>query len=318
MSDERIIEYLRGRARVEVPFDTVASVMAAIDAAPAARRSWFAIPVPVAAGAAAVVAAVVVAIVFLGSPRVTSPGPVPDCESDPAGLLAYARALLDESPGYRWTETEEMWGFDPAFPVSASDPHYAYSGYTAEGAYRAPDRMHVVTVEENTSLELVGVAGFPELIVIGSHGYGYNPGQLDPEGNDVPDWQEIPAEFHANRIAEALPFEGRIPTGPASPDDVSTDPVDLTWDVPGEGGCVVWWTLDLSPDLPPSEIAVRIDDEGRVLAGVYDGTHPEAPDEERMATNDLRWRFSVVYDVPDASEVQPPEGPIYSYDATAP
>ena len=59
-------------------------------------------------------------------------------------------------------------------------------------------------------------------------------------------------------------------------------------------------------------IALRIDDQGQVVAGVYDGTNPDAPDEERM-NNDLRWRFSVEYEVPDASEFERPEGPIYTY-----
>jgi hypothetical protein len=323
MSDERVIEYLRSRARVEPPIDIIDSVMAGVAAAPVARRSWFAMPVPVALGAAVVVALVVIGVAMLTSQQVgPPPGPAPDCESDPAGLVEYAMAQLTNSPGYRWTETEELWGFDPAFPVSASDPHYAFSGYTAEGAFIAPDRMRAVTIDQDDPQLLTGIGGFPEVIVIGGHTYGHMPGGFIGQDGEQPDteWQEVPAESDANRLANAFPYGDAISNEPIPPEAYSTDPIELSWQVPGEGGCLVWWSPQRGPEAPPEEpspiITLRVDDDGRVLGGAYEYVRPELPDEQRRG--DYRWRFSVVYEVPDDSEIQPPEGPIYTYTPTAP
>jgi len=319
MTDERVIEYLRGRANVAPPFETVDRVMAVLDASPMPRRSWFAMPLPVALGVAAVVAIVLIGIAFLSSPRVgPPPGPVPDCGSDPAGLVDYAMAWLDDSPGYRWTETEELWNFDPAFPLSADDPHYAFVGYTADGAYLAPDRMIVRTIAENDGRQDRGVLEFPKVVVIGGKTYGNMPGGFTDEDGTHPEiqWQEVPIEMDPNRLASAFPATGPFSTR----DRVSSGPIELSWEVPGEGGCVVSWTVDLGPDMPPSEpdpvVAIRIDDEGRVVGGAYEAIRPDAPDEERVS-NDFRWRFSIVHEVPDASEIEPPEGPIYTYPPAA-
>ena len=163
MSDEQVIEYLRSRRRAPVPHDTVRSVMAAIEAAPA-RRAWFAVPLTAAATAAAAVVAVVIGLGLLGGPRIGPPGLMPDCAADPVGLLRYAVDRLETAEGYRWTQEEQLWGFDPAFPVSAADPHYGWSGYAAEGAYLAPDRMRLAVTSANAARPMAGPLGFEALI----------------------------------------------------------------------------------------------------------------------------------------------------------
>jgi len=260
---------------------------------------------------AVLVAVVLVGIALFSSPRVGPPGVVPDCQTDPAALVEYSIAQLEDSPGYRWTESEEMWGFDPAFRVSASDPHYAFSGYTAEGVYLAPDQMHTVTTDMDDPNRFAGVGGYPEVIVLGGTMYGFVP-SMNVEG--VPQgglWQEVPVEADANRIAAAFPFGPPLSFRPN--ESISTDPIELSWEVPGDGGCLAWWRLDPWEPGPSGVarepiVALRIDDQGMIVAGSFEAVRPGLPDEDRR--DDFRFRFSVVHEVPDEAEFPAPSGPI--------
>jgi hypothetical protein len=90
MSDEQLIEYLRSRGRVEAPAGLVASVMAAVDAAPAASARFSAyLPAVVAVCAAAVVA--VLALVLGPGLNV---GPAPTSSAAPSANVS--EATVDE------------------------------------------------------------------------------------------------------------------------------------------------------------------------------------------------------------------------------
>ncbi|MGH2417514.1 MAG: hypothetical protein ACRDFY_04205, partial [Candidatus Limnocylindria bacterium] len=87
MNDERIIEYLRSRGRVEPPFDLVASIGDALGGVPQRGASWFApwIPAAAAVGAAALVAAMAM---LLGQASNVGPSPAPSVSPSPEESVA--------------------------------------------------------------------------------------------------------------------------------------------------------------------------------------------------------------------------------------
>ena len=90
MIDERVIEYLRSRGQVQPPIEFVASVMAAVDAAPEPRSRFSGyVPAFVAAGAVAVIALLAL---LVGPGRDVGPAPTPSNTSAPTA----APATLDE------------------------------------------------------------------------------------------------------------------------------------------------------------------------------------------------------------------------------
>jgi carboxyl-terminal processing protease len=118
VTDERIIEYLRSRGAAHPPADLVRSVMAAVDADPGQRsRFGAALPVLVAAGAAAVI--FVLALLF-GFGRDVGPAPTPLATPSPDAMavtveelqaaVAAAVDALRESPGVEGTGTSHVLG----------------------------------------------------------------------------------------------------------------------------------------------------------------------------------------------------------------
>ena len=75
MSDERIVEYLRGRGRVEPPLDFTGAVMNVVADASQRRAGWFApfLPAGAVLGAAAVLS--VVALLLNQNPNISTPDP---------------------------------------------------------------------------------------------------------------------------------------------------------------------------------------------------------------------------------------------------
>jgi hypothetical protein len=116
VTDERIIEYLRARGRAEAPTNLVASVMAAVDAAPE-PRSRFGAYVPALAAAGAVAVIVVLALLF-GFGRDVGPAPTPVATPSPDAMavtveelqqaVAGAVDMLRESPGVEGTSTSHV------------------------------------------------------------------------------------------------------------------------------------------------------------------------------------------------------------------
>jgi hypothetical protein len=300
----------------EQPIESVAPELRhrllAIPATAPATRAWFA---PLLLAALTVVVAIgvtVAALAFIGPNRVGPPGPPPDCASEPDQLLGYALRRRESTDGYRWSDEEETWGFDPAFPVSADDPHYGWSGYRSEGAYRAPDLMRARTTDSDEPERMLGPMGFTEIVHIAGRTYGYSPGMTDPAGEPLGfDWQEIPsaAMVDANYVMRAFPPVDQL-------GDFTLEPATLSWEIPGSGGCEIVRAMSRPAPSgveqpPPFVIGVRVDHLGRIVAGAWELDRPDASAEERFG--ELRYRFSVAYDIPDESEFSPPAGPIYTY-----
>jgi hypothetical protein len=84
VSDDRVVEYLRERGRVDLPSGFVSSVMSAVEA-PAATRSWFAAGLPALATVTLVLVVTVVVLVF-GPGR--SAGPVPSASAAPSATTS--------------------------------------------------------------------------------------------------------------------------------------------------------------------------------------------------------------------------------------
>jgi hypothetical protein len=83
VSDERIIEYLRSRANVEVPIGLTDQVMGAVRAMPA-RRSWGASLLPAVAAVAGVAVLVVVGLLVTRPPNVGPPATPSAAPSSPS------------------------------------------------------------------------------------------------------------------------------------------------------------------------------------------------------------------------------------------
>jgi hypothetical protein len=238
-------------------------------------------------------------------------GLLPDCGSDADALLEDALASLDQVEGYRWTEEEQTWGFDPALPVSASDPRYAWSGYEAEGAYLSPDRMRVATTDSDQPERFLGPWGFSELIHIGGTTWAYTPGGVQGDDGEPLDWQELPPsyEVYPNRLKHDFSEPSRL-------DEMTLAPATLSWELPGSGGCEVVRSLE-DPAAPNDAdpvrvvIGVRIDAQGRMVAGAFEWVREDLPPEERMG--DIRYRFEITFETPDGSEFTRPDGPIYTH-----
>lgn len=116
MSDDRVIGYLRMRARVEPEPDLVARIMAAVDEAPSVR-SPFAAFLPAAAFAAAVAIVIALALILGQAPNI---GPEPTDSVEPAPSPATGEELraavesgievLREAPGVEGIGTSSVLG----------------------------------------------------------------------------------------------------------------------------------------------------------------------------------------------------------------
>ena len=116
MSDDRVIDYLRTRAHVELEPELVARVMAAIDEAPAARSPFAAfVPAIALAGAAAVFIAL--ALIIGRGPSVgpnptasVDAGPAPATSEELRAAVESGLEVLRESPGVEGTSTSSVLG----------------------------------------------------------------------------------------------------------------------------------------------------------------------------------------------------------------
>jgi len=116
MSDDRVIHYLRTRARVEPEAQLVARVMAAVEAAPSVR-SPFATFVPAVAIAGAVAIVIVLALILGQGPNV-GPNPTDSVEAEPSPatfeeLQAAVESGVDvlvEAPGVEGVGTSSVLG----------------------------------------------------------------------------------------------------------------------------------------------------------------------------------------------------------------
>ena len=302
MTDDPVLDYLRARGRAEVPPDLTQSVMAELDDA-RERPGRFGLPIAASLAVAAAVLAVVVGLSLSGNPRLGGEDAVPDCEDDPIGLLRYAADQLAQSEGYRWTEEEEVWDFDPAVALDAENLQYAWVGYIADGVYVAPGRMHARVTSTDRTWPPTGPFGFPEVIHIEGRTWALVDAAGELEG---PDWHEVPGGSRPNRILELYEWTDRL-------EEADLPPADLSWELPGEGGCEIVRAIEphalpSGVDLIPIVFAARVDADGRLVAGAWERVRADRPDGER--SGDSRLRFSVTYKVADASEIVPPDGPV--------
>lgn len=302
--------------RLEPPPAALTERLLAIPTDDRPRAAW--LRRPMLAVAATIVLAIVVSVGVLAvldrEPFVAS-GPAPECEGDPEALLEAARAQLAGVDGYRWSEEEQRWGLDPNFPISVTDTRYAWSGHRAEGAYRAPDLMRVVA----TFIDSPGPGGpygVPEVIHIGGTTW-LQTAQYDPQTGERESyyWQELGPGVgpRANHLAGVLPL-----TSEFGETTFERDGSELSWELPGSGGCLLIGSLRFpvpsgSVEIPGGRgmtVGIRLDAEGRVIAGAIESVNEDQPSDQR--SEDYRYRFAVTYEVPDQSEFSPPDGPIHT------
>lgn len=177
MTDDRIIEYLRSRGRVEPPLDLVSSVVDAVDRAPQ-HRSWFTpfVPALVVTGAAAVILALAVLIGQGGPPTggpqsptqepsaSSVPSTTPEATAEPtesqtqepigASVFDDPDSCQDDSVGYRVAFPDNWWWNQPF--ESEIGPH-------ANCRYFAPDFFDAATVSREQPIP-EGVAIFVSII----------------------------------------------------------------------------------------------------------------------------------------------------------
>ncbi len=306
--EERVAAWLHATS-IEAPSSSLRDRLAAIPLTdqgrqPALAGRLLAIGLTVAA----VVVVAVGAFLLLGRDRIGSQLPGGTCAGDADALLRDAVEDLRGAEGYRWTEENEMWGFDPAFPISADDPHYAWSGYRGEGAYLSPDRLLVVATDDDDPERTLGPGGYDRFLSVGGQWWGFIAGGLadpTPSGTIV-EWQELPVGSSARDFVPNYLLTSTLAR------DLPLAPGSLSGELPGSGGCTIVRTLSFitpsgSEPGPPYVIGVRLDADGRLMAGAFESVTDETPEDRR---GNVRHRFEIRYEVPDASEFTPPAGPI--------
>lgn len=93
MSDDQVLEYLRGRGRVEPQQDFIGSVMNAVADAPQRHSAWFAPLLPAVTGIGAVAAVIAVILLVDSGPNV---GPPPDPSASASAQQEIGDVLLEE------------------------------------------------------------------------------------------------------------------------------------------------------------------------------------------------------------------------------
>ena len=280
-----------------------------------AGRTWLHMGAAPAAAFTVAVAVIVTAVSlgFLTDGRFGFPGSVPDCRADPEAAMRRALEDLQNSEGYRWTEEEQMWDLQP--PIDADNLRYEFSGFRASGTYLAPDRVHIVLDEADHDWPPTGPLGFAEIMHIGRVTWGYSPGGISDEHRSI-EWQQLPMSIEAKGLTPLRFF------GVGGWTDHGIEPTfapgtELSWDLPGSGGCEVVREViypvpsSVTVELPPLIVGLRIDAEGRVVSGAVERVREHLEPAERR--DDYRYRFEIIYDVPDPSEFVKPEGPIFTY-----
>lgn len=197
---------------------------------------------------------------------------------------------LREAAGYRYEARDELYDFDVDAEFSFDDPQFAWrTGFVAEGAYRAPDRVREV-VSDVDGMD----RGYVEHLQIGDTTW-----RRTGTGSDET-WLRMPNPLpFANMVYGYI--QGAFPAfqvpGVTSLDWGGTPAPD---DIPGSGGCTV---ATLIPgDGIGDIVGLRIDVGSGNVAGVYRGP----PTDADVRHGAVRYLFAVTWSTPDESEFAPP------------
>ena len=278
-------------------------------------RTWFRMGAAPAAALTIAVAVIVTAVSLglLTDGRFGFPDSGPDCEADPEAAMRRALEDLQGAEGYRWTEEEQMWDLQP--PIDADSQRFAFSGYRATGAYLAPDRTSIALDEADHDWPPTGPLGFAEVMHIGGATWAYSPGGISDEHRTI-EWQLLPLSIEANGLTPLRAF-GIGGWADYGIEATFAPGANLSWDLPGSGGCEVIRELtypvpsSVTVEPPPLVVGLRIDAEGRVLGGAVERVREQLEPAKRQ--DDYRYRFEIIYDVPDPSDFTKPDGPIFTY-----
>ena len=209
-------------------------------------------------------------------PTPASPTPIPSepCDAD---MAEPALAQLPDVEGYRYQSIVELEVLRR--PARLNDPVFEWASDRSVGAYLAPGRMRE---------ELIG--GDPA-----RRFFGYDA-RIQIDGRmwflDRGTWQEVPmAGFEPHPVNAINVILGDLPR--------QFEPVENVARVQGEGGCVLG--AELADAQGAATATIRLDPVlGRILAWTFEQDRgPEPGDASRQS-------MLIEYDVPAASEFQPP------------
>ena len=193
MTDDQVLNYLRGRSRVTPPPDFVDAVSRAVADVPQRRGAWFAPFVPAAAAVAAV-AAIAALVIILG--RAPNVGPTPTTSPSPSASASASVAAAEPStppaPGDRLLEpgdVVEMPAFDDVGEWGtirlergdeiATDPEVSTS---AEGSFLI--EVHVTYTARRETSQTFGFLDWGLRVpdgVSGAEFPGFLPASADPD-----------------------------------------------------------------------------------------------------------------------------------------
>jgi hypothetical protein len=208
-------------------------------------------------------------------PTPASPTPIPSepCEAE---MAEAALAQLADVEGYRYQSIIELEALRR--PTQLNNPVFEWVSDRSVGAYLAPGSLRE---------ELIG--GDPE-----RRFFGYDA-RIAIDGRmwflDRGTWQEVPAGFDPHPANAINVILGDLP--------LPFEAVENVAGIPGEGGCVLRAELADGPGMATATVRIH-PVLGRIVAWTFEQDRgPEPGDASRQS-------MLIEYDVPAASEFQPP------------
>ncbi len=267
--------------------DTLRRRIADIPAQPTARGwlhfgSWTAVPAAAAVG----VAGLLIATMFFGlfdAPAGTDGGTCNNRQTQ------QAIDHLRDAAGYRFTSRDQIREYDPAVPISISNPQYVWQeGLLSEGAYLAPDRVkervgpHPPTVDR----------GHDEQVQIGGETFQLRSVDGKPTWFKVKNWPTANMVYGYMAIGWSI-----FPAVSTMPFGANLVPDEL----PGTGGCT---TAALIPgDAQQRILALRVEIGSNRPTATYLGPSDQAP----RAKGQTSTTFEITWTTPSADEFNAPD-----------
>lgn len=258
-----------------------------IPAQPTARGwlhfgSWTALPAAAAVG----VAGLLIGTMFFGlfdGPAGTDGGTCNNRQTQ------QAIDHLRDAAGYRFTSRDQIREYDPAVPISISNPQYVWQdGVVSEGAYLAPDRVHETVTFHTATVD----RGRDEHIQI--NGQTFQLRSVDGKAT----WFKVKNWPTANMVYGymSIPFDF-IPAVTTMSFGANLVPAEL----PGTGGCT---TAALLPgDAQQRVLALRVEIGSNRPVATYLGPSDQAP----AAKGQTSTSFEITWATPSADEFNAPD-----------
>ena len=267
--------------------DTLRRRIADIPAQPTAGGwlhfgSWTALPAAAAVGVAGLLVATMLFGLF-DAPIGTDGGTCNNRQTQ------QAIDHLRDAAGYRFTSSDQVREYDPAVPISISNPQYVWQeGVVSEGAYLAPDRVHEKVTFHTATVD----RGHDEQVQIGGQTFQLRSVDGKPTWFKVKNWPT------ANMVYGylSIPFDF-IPAVTTMSFGANLVPAEL----PGKGGCTT--AAQLPGDAQQRILALRVEIGSNRPVATYLGPSDQAP----AAKGQTSTTFEISWTTPSADEFRAPE-----------